>query len=616
MSKEIRDKNLAAMEKWYPSFVELIREEKYTKDKLEVMTETSWDGEKIFRIRKDERKLYLGGKRNAKEPVQIWLERLGTLHKYAPVFLFGVGSGAYLKALVQNTEKEVNIVVYEPSVTIFLTMLEEIDLSKEIADRPIAFVIEGLNGEEFKPIMNKVLVIENMNYMVEEVHPNYREFYADKLVEKIRLLHRKVEGIQVNYNTGMLFSKDLAQNVFGNMKYVIDGYNTKKLSDVIPHSGAAILVAAGPSLNKNIQELKKAKNKAFILAVDTAIRPLINAGIKPDAFLTLDPHKLLKLIEIEGSETIPVIAPTCARTAMLDRQTGKKIFYNDGYLLPSHLYRMHKKEFLDVSSGGSVACSAFSLLYKMNFDTIILVGQDLAYTGNKSHADGTFADKMKEEDTRNMIMVKGNYEDKVPTLRNLRIYLDWFSNYITGAKKYYDFRVINATEGGAYIEGTELMTLKEAIEENCTQETDFEACIEKMESVFSEEERKKAVEYIHSVPEEYEELAKLAQSLKKAYQKLDKMSRNGNMAQDGCVKQLNKIKKLTNRCNKMEAYQLVDATIPAAEFIIRSEYFNEKGSVEDETLEIARQGIKYSDLLERCAWLLKEMAEELLLPIQ
>ena len=45
------------------------------------MVETSWDGETIFRIEQDGRQLYLGGKRNAKEPIQIWSERVGEIHK-------------------------------------------------------------------------------------------------------------------------------------------------------------------------------------------------------------------------------------------------------------------------------------------------------------------------------------------------------------------------------------------------------------------------------------------------------------------------------------------------------------------------------------------------------
>lgn len=618
MSKEIWEKNIAAMNQWYPSFVSALLDKGKPEEDLEVkvIIEHSRDGEKIFRIQKDGRRFYLGGKRNAKEPVQIFLEKLGNVHKYAPVFLFGAGSGAYLKALAGHTDKEVNIVVYEPSVTIFCTMLEEMDLSEEIGGRPIAFIVEGINESEFQPVMNRVLAVESLGYLKEEIHPGYRSLFQEKLLFYVRTLQRRAEDMQVSYNTGMLFSKDLAQNVLGNLEYVCEGYNTKTLSDAIPHEGPAILVAAGPSLNKNIEELKKAKNKAFILAVDTAIRPLLKAGIIPDAFFTIDPHKEMELVEIEGSEQIPVIAPASARHSLLKRQKNRRIFYFDGYAMPHHIYRMNKKEMPDVSTGGSVACNCFSLLFKMGFNTIIMAGQDLAYTGNKSHADGTFQEVMPKKDTQHMIKVKGNYEEQVPTLTNLRIYLDWFSWYITKAKEIYSLRVINATEGGAWIEGTELMTLKDAIAETCKDEIDFADCISRMESAFTDEERAKAAEYLHTIPKEYEEIAHIAKDLEKAYLKLAKMSREGRVQKEGLTKQLGKIKKLTKQCCKKEAYQLIESTMPGAGFIIRSEYYNEADTLEDETKEIARKGIKYSQLLEQCAMLLKSIAEETLLPLE
>lgn len=177
MSKSILEKNLEAMEKWYPAFADLIREEHETEDPTNVMVETSWDGETIFRIEQDGRQLYLGGKRNAKEPIQIWSERVGEIHKYAPVFLFGVGSAAYLKDIIEKSSKEANVVVYEPSIHIFMAMLENIDISKEIEDRPIAFVVKGLNEEEFEPVMRGVMTLENMSFLIEEIHPNYRGFF-------------------------------------------------------------------------------------------------------------------------------------------------------------------------------------------------------------------------------------------------------------------------------------------------------------------------------------------------------------------------------------------------------------------------------------------------------
>lgn len=626
MSKEIWEKNIEAMKKWYPDFADLLLEKKDIEEGIVVSVERSLDGEKIFRVgirpgsetETEEKLCYLGGKRNAREPVQIWLERMGELHRHAPVFLFGAGSGAYLKALVKHTQEEVNIVVYEPSVTIFRTMLSETDLSEEITGRPIAFLVEGINETEFEPVMDKLVAVESLVFLKAETHPGYRELFGEKILEYVRKLQRRTEAMLVGYNSGVLFAGSLAQNVLQNMKYVCDGYNTKKLSDTIPHDGPAILVAAGPSLNKNIQELKKAKNKAFILAVDTAIKPLVKAGIIPDAFFTIDPHKPLDLIDIEGAEQIPVIAPTSANHALLDHQKGKKIFYFDGYAIPYHIYSMNQKSFLEVSTGGSVACNCFSVLFKMGFNTIILVGQDLAYTNNKSHADGTFQEEMPQENTKNMIMVKGNYEEQVPTLQNLRMYLDWFAWYVKGIKKRFDVRVINATEGGAWIEGTELMTLKDAIAETCKDkdEFDFTKCISQMESEFTKEERAKAVAYLHTVPEECRSLKKLAGKLNKAYRRLAKLSSGGQMNKEACVKQLERVKKLTKQCYQKEIYQLVEVTMPGAQYIVRSEFYEESDTPEEEAREIARKGIKYSGLLEQCADVLKEIAERELLPIE
>lgn len=62
------------------------------------------------------------------------------------------------------------------------------------------------------------------------------------------------------------------------------------------------------------------------MSVDTALKPLMNAGVIPDAFITIDPNKEMKLFEAEGIENLPVIAPECATSAVLARQKGKKYF--------------------------------------------------------------------------------------------------------------------------------------------------------------------------------------------------------------------------------------------------------------------------------------------------
>ena len=52
---------------------------------MEVQVEQSLDGETIFRVKKEEQLLYLGGRRDAKQPVEVWAEQFGEIHKYAAV---------------------------------------------------------------------------------------------------------------------------------------------------------------------------------------------------------------------------------------------------------------------------------------------------------------------------------------------------------------------------------------------------------------------------------------------------------------------------------------------------------------------------------------------------
>lgn len=617
MNEDILVRNLKAMEKWYPEFAEGLRAGKYKKDKLEVIKEISEDGELIFRIKQEERYLYLNGVRNAKKPLELMMSRLGDVHKYAPVFLLGIGSGLYFKKIIADTDSSVAVVIYEPSMNIFMEMLSQVDLKKEIEDRPVIFIVNGYNESVFKSVLDRVVSYENVEFLKVEIHPNYQELFAEDIVEKTKRIRKRTDDIIMNENSGSLFSAYLVRNQMLNMRYVCDGYHTKSLVETVPYQGPAILVAAGPSLNKNIKELKAAKNKAFILAVDTALKPLIRAGIYPDAFCTIDPKKPLDLVQMDEIKDIPIIAPVTSNADIIEQQRGKKIFYYDGYMLAQHAYLSAGKLLPEVSTGGSVACSGFSLLYKMGFDTIILVGQDLAYTDNKSHADGTFKDEMPVENTKRMMRVKGNYEDTVPTLANLKIYLAWFEEYIEGIKKRRNVRVINATEGGAFIKGTELMLLRDAIKETCgTEEIDFRACVESIKPAFTEEQRKRVVDFLHSVPQKFEDIRLDAVKLYNIYHKINRMCNSGNLNKSDYRRDLKKVKKITKKCESHQLYQLVASTMSVGESIVKGESLYELDTIEEEGKAISKQGMQFANLIQQCSKILKEFAEEILLDIQ
>lgn len=611
----IYEENLKALSAKYSRMDELIEEAKEKiEPELEIIEEVSYDGEPIIKVQKEGKTCYLNGKRNTKEPAEKWVETLGKLSNNAPVFIMGLGNPSYLKELAEHTKKKITIIIYEPSFQIFLHFLEHVSIAEWMEKHMITFFVKGIKGmdeQAMRGMVGRVLTYESMPFSRRLVLPNYDVLFPDEALGFIKGIFDIANFELSQYSTQISFSTVTVKNMLDNIKYLCNGYKTIQLVEVIPRDIPGILVSAGPSLNKNIKELKKAKGKAFIIAVDTAIKPLLSEGIIPDMFAVVDGRKPLSLVQREEAKDIPLLCNLSASSVVLEYHTGMKFFYNEGYGVSDRILLKQDTDFGSVETGGSVATTAFSLLYKIGLPCIILVGQDLAYTGNKSHADGTFADVMKKEDTKNYITVEGNTEEKVPTTEILKLYLKWFGDYIAAAKKYDpNFRVINATEGGAKIEHTEIMTLHDAIEQECTKEADIQACLKKLPPMLNEENRKWAEEYLDSFPDKFLEVAKSANKTRKLYKKLEQTCRKKNIDKKEYQNLLKKIEKNIKQIEKNEMHQLIDATMINARYILAREQFLYRDSLQEEGKELARQGLIYTENMAKIAILFKEYLEE------
>lgn len=613
------EKNIQTLSKYYEGMDRLIKDaaEQMEPD-IEIIEETSEDEKRILKIKKDNRTCYLGGKRSCMEPIQMWIHLLGDLQRNAPVLLMGTGNPYYLEELVNYAEKRITIIVYEPSLQIFLKFLEWVDLEPWMEKHLIIFWVEGLQKmgvDKMEGIIGRVLSYEMLRFSRFLILPNYNILFADKAVEYAKICRNIALANLSQHNTKSVFSPVMVKNLLYNAMYLYKGYKTTQLVDVIPRDLPGIVVAAGPSLNKNIKELKKAKGKSFIVAVDSAIKPLLKEGIVPDMFAVIDALKPVELVKIAGAENIPLLTTLNAAPEVLEFHTGIKVFYHEGYRFAERILDKADRGYGTVSCGGSVATTAFSLLYKLGISTVILVGQDLAYTNNKSHADGTFHETMEEEDTSRFPTVEGNYEEKVPTRNDFRIFLEWYNQYIEVCKKYskqygVDFRVINATEGGAKIKGTEIMTLREAIEETCGREECIQSCLEKLSPMLSGENQKWAEDYLKNMPREFHKLITDANRIKKLYEKLDKICRRRNIDQKEYLNLLQKLEKQIKKIEKTDMYQLVSITMSNAGDILRGEQFLSEDTFQAEGQEIARKGILFMENVVKMAVVFEEYAEE------
>lgn len=87
----------------------------------------------------------------------------------------------------------------------------------------------------------------------------------------------------------------------------------------------AIIVSAGPSLDKNIRMLKRAKGHAFLIGVDSALKALLREEIRPDIAISIDPGKNPELFTDDRLNELPFVVAGFS-LPMIVRKNRSRVF--------------------------------------------------------------------------------------------------------------------------------------------------------------------------------------------------------------------------------------------------------------------------------------------------
>lgn len=390
------------------------------------------------------------------------------------LFVFGIYAINEINHLYQTKNNETLIVVIEPNLSFFNYSLHQHNLKvfkKEsiclFADNKTDNIIAFL-----QPILrdiNLVKLFKKINFYFTSYYRLHEHTITKKYIEIIR---------QTILSTIHTYGNDIEDSLIGlkhnlkNLQYITKSKNTASLLNAYKDV-PAIVVAAGPSLNKNIQYLKMAEGKALIIAVDTIAERLVKEGIIPDFICSIE--RVPEVYEyFYKDKNIPektvLVGPAVLDSRIFAEFKGEIIipFRNEvgetGWLQRI----MNQPETSGISMGLSCAHVAFGIADHFGCSPIILVGQDLSYGANETetHAAGTFydAEAPTKEQKRNQDYVEGYYGDKVLTTNIWLQFKTWFEKRIGEA----NLNVIDATEGGARIYLTEQKSLKESIEQYCS----------------------------------------------------------------------------------------------------------------------------------------------------
>ncbi|MGA2141757.1 MAG: 6-hydroxymethylpterin diphosphokinase MptE-like protein [Brevinematales bacterium] len=326
------------------------------------------------------------------------LERENTL-----VIFLGAGLGYHIEELEKEGFK--NLIIIERDREIF-SVFDKIyirgDNSYVISpdDEPsrLDTIITMLDIEKWKNIKTVSLRGSYERELYKPFEDRIERLLQVKLGDfSTRLKFEEIWLINIIKNIGNLKSSGLVRQLFGKAVNV-----------------PVIVVSAGPSLKLSLNEINRFSDKCIVIAVDTALTPLYEAGIIPDFIYSLDSQvhnlndfsmigtdylKRTRLIyDIVVNPELPAyfrgisgsgrINTFTANTAHLDFD-----FNGNSYLIKNELVNWIESagslRIGDIETGGSVSTSAFYFAYQMGGNPIMLTGQDLAYSYFCSHASST-----------------------------------------------------------------------------------------------------------------------------------------------------------------------------------------------------------------------------------
>ncbi|EKQ51131.1 MULTISPECIES: 6-hydroxymethylpterin diphosphokinase MptE-like protein [unclassified Clostridium] len=409
----------------------------------------SKDGYKILRVEVDGKKKYLGSKYNQKREIDEFIKSLGEISERDNFIIFGLSFGEHIRELLKVINNESEILIIEVNEELIQYCKDDKEI-KKIIDNNRVFI--SRNQEDIRNYFDKNINEGNINFLKVNTYCKYFELFFKDIEKDYVKIKDEISRITLNRNTFIMNGKLYLDNFLSNLKFFAKSCEVNLLENKYKNK-PAIIVSAGPSLSKNIEQLKNVDN-ALILSGGRTLQSLLNIGVNPSCIGIVDPGMVAyKLVEdfIEKIEC-PLFFNDSTPSIVMEKHKGKK-FYS---VQNSFIKKAIKKEIPPLYGGGSIAHSLTNLALYMGCNPIIFIGQDLAYTGEQGHdklaqntwENLTFDNFYKRNDD---IYVKDVFGNPVRTSIQLDTYRKNLEEIINNNN---EVKFINATEGGANIKGT------------------------------------------------------------------------------------------------------------------------------------------------------------------
>lgn len=432
------------------------------------------------------------------DPIREAERDLSTLDRfgiYVPL-VAGMGLGYSLRLLYDRCRDEFfDLAVLESDPHIFRLALRTTRLDDILSDPRTYFHI-GPGLTAWSELI-KTLLPSIMSSTLQIIHHRVSQRYEPLFYESaFNTVSQRIQLTRAEFDLMIRSGPRIQENIWLNLPSITRSTGLNQVRQTL-RGKPAIVIAAGPSLDKNVSLLRGVRDSFALIAVDTAYHTLKNHGVEPHIVVTTDPTDL-NLKHFENIQPAPdtILAFDPEVYFAIPNQWPSGFLYLN--LEKTAMTRWLEKvcgPFGYLPKGGSVGHTAFYLARELGADPIVFIGLDLAFDpqGGATHTAGSSlhrkhgqiasgvdtatlgprfqADAMQEK----IVWVPGADGQPVPTSRIMALYIQQFNEEIANTNA----KVIDATEGGALLQETEIVPLAQVIAHYSANTNDLEQIFEK-----------------------------------------------------------------------------------------------------------------------------------------
>ena len=478
--------NLKSLSNINQSLANKVDELEIDKEKFEVIS-TKQSNDYTIRLSIEKKQKLVHSLYRPHNQAQKKIEKL-KLGYYNLIGVAGIGCGHYIREILNNFNQESQLIIIENRLDILKAVMKKQDLTDILIPRNVK-IFDGSTNEyinQLKEQMRRIdynsLIAGNVDFFYTpglfEIEKDKYKKFRKRFFSTLNFVARTVGNDPGDTLLGL-------KNALANIDKIL---KTSELDNINKYKNKPVVcVAAGPSLDKNIDVLKEYQEQVLIIAADTILGKLLKNGIVPDMVGILErvekvySYFFKDLIENNQlPKEITLVSEGIANPKIYNNFPGKVIsVFRDN--VPIEKWFINNIEGVTgFNTGNSVANLNFSVAKTLGCSPIILVGQDLAYDkdGNAHSSETKYEEVGEKNNKQEETYVEGYNGEKLKARKWWKIFKDWFEYQIAAT----GIHCIDATEGGAYIEGTEIMKLEEVAEQYFEEEiNDFSQQISSVE---------------------------------------------------------------------------------------------------------------------------------------